>query len=126
MSLRSAVLVNSELVRGSDVSDSASDFDLTSGAAVMLEQTGGGGLVVVWAQGKVGDAWCDLPLDYMMLANSGASDVSSNKGKRNIVVNVAGRHTAVYKHLPFDEVRLRSVEFASGESGTVYARAVGK
>lgn len=118
-----------QTVIGAGVSDEADAETVSLAACEVRGAAGGVGTVLSWLQAKVGNVWFDLPHDMMLKGDPtaatdiGATTTSRNINRTSIAVN---GNIAIYKHLPFDTVRLAYREVASGEYHGMAARFVGK
>jgi len=85
----------------------------------------------VWLQGydRFAKQWFDVPYDQALTSASAAADLAATANRRNIngtaSATAVSQHVAVYKHLPFEKVRLQwkiggstpSFTFSAGISG---------
>ena len=66
-----------------------------------------------WLQGydRFAKQWFDVPYDQQLTSNAAAADLAANTNRRNIngtsAATGVSKHVAVYKHLPFEKVRLQ-------------------
>jgi len=85
-----------------------------------------------WLQGydSFAKQWVDICYDQQLTSNAAAGDLTANTNKRNIngtsAATAAGKHAAIYKHLPFSKVRLQWAFSGTTTSFTFSAAISGK
>jgi len=85
-----------------------------------------------WLQGydRFAKQWYDVPFDQSLTSNAAAADLAAGTNRRNINGTTAAtgvsKHAAIYKHIPFEKVRLQWAFTGTTTSFTFSAAISGK
>jgi hypothetical protein len=106
---------------GQGTSKAVPTITMAALAVNLIAFSGSGATFTAWLEGLiVGTSWCQIPYDWRIKSSAAATDITSGTAGNRNAVNVETATSiwlAVYKHLPFDYVRLAYV--ISGTSPNV-------